>query len=81
MRLSAARITLSSCSTTNNVFPLSRSCRSTPMRRPVSRGCNPTLGSSSTNKVFTKEAPKHVVKVTRMTSPPLRLRVDRSKFK
>jgi hypothetical protein len=31
-----------------------------------------------TNSVLTSDAPRHVVRFTRCTSPPLKVRVDRS---
>src|SRR2546423_1694554 len=65
----------SSCSTTSSVFPLSRKSCITRTSRPISRGCRPTLGSSMTNNVFTSDAPRQVVRFTRWTSPPLRVRV------
>ena len=40
------------------------------MSRSVSRGCNPTLGSSRTNSVFTNRVPRQVVRLTRSVSPP-----------
>ncbi len=48
IRWSAARIASSSCSTTSTVLPRSRSRRSVPSRRSLSRWCRPIEGSSST---------------------------------
>jgi hypothetical protein len=76
-----ARITASSCSTTSSVLPLSRRFCITRMRRPTSRGCRPMLGSSRTKRVFTSDAPRQVVRFTRSTSPPLSVRVGRSRLR
>ena len=45
---SARRIIASSCSTTRTVLPMSRSPSRILMSRSLSRGCRPTVGSSST---------------------------------
>ena len=47
---SASRIVSSSCSTTINVLPRSRSVLSVASKRALSRWCNPMDGSSSTYK-------------------------------
>ena len=67
---SAARIIASSCSTTTTVLPVSVSVRMMAMRRSMSRGCRPTLGSSRTKSVSTSEVPRQLVRLTRWTSPP-----------
>ena len=48
IRWSAARITLSSCSTTTTVLPRSRSASRAWVSASSSRGWSPTVGSSST---------------------------------
>ena len=53
----------------------------TRMSRPTSRGCNPTLGSSSTKSVLTSDAPRQVVRLTRSISPPESVRVGRSRLR
>lgn len=80
-RQSAARITASSCSTTTNVFPRVLRRFMAEIRREVSLGCRPTVGSSSTNSVSVREAPKQVVRLTRSISPPERVRVARSELR
>jgi hypothetical protein len=52
--------------------------RMTPITRPMSRGCRPIDGSSSTNSVFTSEVPSAVVRLMRCTSPPDSVRDWRS---
>ena len=78
---SAASITAGSCSTTTKVLPASRKRNMASVMRCISRGCKPMLGSSNTNKVFTKEVPKAVVRLMRCTSPPLKVRLCRSRLK
>ena len=78
IKLSAARMISSSCSTTSKVLPLSRKLCITRTSRPTSRGCKPTLGSSMTKSVLTSDAPRQVVRLTRCISPPLSVRVERS---
>ena len=78
---SAANITAGSCSTTTKVLPASRRRNMAWVMRCISRGCKPMLGSSNTNKVFTNEVPKAVVKLMRCTSPPLKVRLCLSKLK
>ena len=80
-RLSAARITASSCSTTTSVFPRFLSRFMAEIKLEVSRGWSPTVRSSSTNRVSVREAPRQVVKLTRSISPPERERVGRSDVK
>jgi len=67
---SAARIIASSCSTTTTVLPASVSERIIRISRSTSLECNPTLGSSRTNKVSISEVPRQEVRFTRSTSPP-----------
>ncbi len=49
--------------------------------REMSRGCRPMLGSSSTNRVFTREVPSAVVRLMRCTSPPDSVRDWRSRLR
>ena len=75
---SAASITAGSCSTTTSVLPARlRRCMASVMRS-MSRGCRPMLGSSSTNRVLTRDVPSAVVRLMRCTSPPLSVRLCRS---
>ena len=78
---SAARMICGSCSTTSRVLPAARSLCSTETMRATSRACSPMLGSSSTNRVFTSEAPSAVVRLMRWTSPPDRVRDWRSRVR
>ncbi|MSQ66424.1 MAG: hypothetical protein EXR37_08950 [Limnohabitans sp.] len=78
---SAASITAGSCSTTTRVLPASRRRSMAWVMRCMSRGCKPMLGSSSTNKVLTSEVPSAVVRLMRCTSPPLRVRLCRSRLR
>jgi hypothetical protein len=68
---SAARITSASCSTTTTELPESTSARSASMSRPVSRGCSPMVGSSSTYSTPVSPLPSWAAKRTRCSSPPL----------
>src|SRR2546422_7945757 len=47
-----------SCSTTTTVLPPSASRRNRPSNRPVSAGCRPMVGSSSTYRVSTRCEPR-----------------------
>ena len=78
---SAARMICVSCSTTSRVLPAARSLCSTETMRATSRACSPMLGSSSTNRVFTSEVPRAVVRLMRWTSPPERVRDWRSRVR
>ena len=73
MMWSALRIIFSSCSTTITVLPMSRRRFSTLMRRSVSRGCSPMLGSSRIYVDPTRLLPKEVAKLMRCDSPPERV--------
>ena len=75
---SAANMICGSCSTTTSELPASRSRCITPITRPMSRGCRPIDGSSSTNSVLTSEVPSAVVRLMRCTSPPESVRDWRS---
>ena len=70
---SAARIISSSCSTTITELPRSRSCFSTFIRRLVSRGWRPMLGSSSMYSDPTRLLPSDVARLMRCDSPPERV--------
>ncbi len=80
-RRSASSMICGSCSTTTSEFPASRSLFITPMTRPMSRGCRPMEGSSSTNRVFTSDVPSAVVRLMRCTSPPESVRDWRSRVR
>ena len=75
---SAANMICGSCSTTTSVLPASRRRFITSITRPMSRGCRPIDGSSSTNSVLTSEVPSAVVRLMRCTSPPESVRDCRS---
>ena len=77
-RRSASSMICGSCSTTTSELPASRSRFITPITRPMSRGCRPIEGSSSTKSVFTSEVPSAVVRLMRCTSPPESVRDWRS---
>ena len=78
---SAANMTAGSCSTTTKVLPASRKRNMAWVILCMSRGCKPMLGSSNTNKVLTNEVPKAVVRLMRCTSPPLSVRLCRSRLR
>ena len=75
---SAASMIWGSCSTTTSELPAPRSFFMTPITRPMSRGCSPIEGSSSTNSVLVSEVPSAVVRLMRCTSPPDSVRDWRS---
>ena len=60
----------SSCSTTITVLPKSLKDNNTFIRRSVSFGCKPILGSSKIYIDPTKLLPKEVAKLIRCDSPP-----------
>ncbi|OPZ09299.1 MAG: hypothetical protein BWZ10_02568 [candidate division BRC1 bacterium ADurb.BinA364] len=74
-------MTSGSCSTTTTVLPQSRSASTTFINRSVSRGCSPTVGSSSTYSVWVSAPPSAVAKLIRWASPPERVRVCRAKVR
>ena len=75
---SASNMICGSCSTTTSELPASRRRFITSMTRPMSRGCRPMEGSSSTKSVLTSEVPSAVVRLMRWTSPPDSVRDWRS---
>ena len=77
---SAASMICGSCSTTTQRVAGVAQPLHHPITRPMSRGCRPIDGSSSTNSVLTSEVPSAVVRLMRCTSPPderARLAVER----
>ncbi len=76
---SAPRIISRSCSTTTATFSSFDRARTTPRSRSTSRGCKPTVGSSSTNIAPFSVAPSALVSATRWVSPPESVREVRSK--
>ncbi len=78
---SASAITSGSCSTTSTVLPLSRSRSSRSPRRPTSRGCRPTLGSSKMYVIPLRLEPRCRTVFSRCPSPPLSVAVSRSRLR
>ena len=74
MILSDLRIRSGSCSTMTAVLPWFTRFLITFESRSVSLGCSPTLGSSRTKSVETSRDPRALVRSTRSTSPPDKVR-------
>jgi len=70
IKWSAAFIKSASCSTTIQVLPSFLNCWITAMRRWVSLGCRPMLGSSKMYIEPTKLLPSEVARLMRWDSPP-----------
>ncbi len=68
-----------SCSTTMTVFPISFRDLRISTRRRLSRAWRPILGSSKTNSVPTRDALKAAARLILCASPPLKVKVIRSR--
>ncbi len=79
-RYSADLMISGSCSTTSTVFPMPFKDLRISIRRRLSRAWSPMLGSSRTKRVPTREALNAAARLILWASPPLRVKVIRSRL-